>query len=882
MRMQWLRRGTVLLALAVAGCGWFRSAPPVEVAVPEDDTTHLGTETNVSLAKWLDEPRAASSEHFQAEFERVQQQHKTLRADPQQATFLPELRPALDLPVFHDPRWSAKRGLTLPTYLADDAHDPDVALHLARHGDVDAALELAGPNGKEALQSWRGSRNYPVEWTQRVALALTEAQHKLARGEVDGATEIVLLHKQLRELLDPRTAAGPLGAALLPLGKHALVEAAAAWRTGERPKKILAEEVEAALKEWGEVPAPQPGLLPGVPREAVTRCFAAPLTGHTVAAATPANVTRALDLLALPVVGEGVEAVVAFLDKDQLAEVHLVYRGSIGEAFRTPRRLLAPLTDRGIEGQLSTRNGTLDRSACTADKLHYDASLLHRNSSFGAVVRVGEAGKPSLAASLPVEPDVFGAFRLDRSFEQNRMLLAPDQPSAGPARITKKDTLDRLPLPVKDPAPREVVLERDKDQDLTASATWKWSASHDLHLHGLTKLLLPLWAAYGPSRLEQGEANGQAFLAVAWEKGSVRYALQLPYSDTDPEFVVSDRSDEAGRKARLDAALALSLAERKVRWQEDKPLKRLPRWLHLEGITLGMSRDEVKAALPHRKNVRLAPVADGWNVLFLDPPAAKASHSARQVFLRFGPDNKLAEVRVRYVEGPAAPGQPALLELLKKQAGQPTAQPAPWAGLWTDLKPLKPAPVLYGWHDDCTLLTYQRDAGGSEVVLRDCPVDYPLGAPLPSLSFCDRGVDGCKLGDSRADVLKRWNVTGQPTTAQDGGVVLAMPVNSPYDLLVVYFDHDRVARVLARHRRAPGLTSANALQALYKVWGANLDHLGVVRRQDAPAGRMLHALGWHDDRTRVRMFGQETEGQPSLFTEWRDWPVSPPNTTVKK
>ena len=54
---------------------------------------------------------------------------------------------------------------------------------------------------------------------------LQSARFKLANGEVDGATELVLLHRQLRQLLDARAAAGPLGAALLPCDRRALTQA---------------------------------------------------------------------------------------------------------------------------------------------------------------------------------------------------------------------------------------------------------------------------------------------------------------------------------------------------------------------------------------------------------------------------------------------------------------------------------------------------------------------------------------------------------------------------------------------------------------------------------------------------------------------------------
>ena len=60
MRLLWLRRGVPLLVLAALGC----SSTPV----PQDEgeVIHLGTQTDISLASWLTEPRAAQAEKLQA------------------------------------------------------------------------------------------------------------------------------------------------------------------------------------------------------------------------------------------------------------------------------------------------------------------------------------------------------------------------------------------------------------------------------------------------------------------------------------------------------------------------------------------------------------------------------------------------------------------------------------------------------------------------------------------------------------------------------------------------------------------------------------------------------------------------------------------------
>src|SRR5262249_2612569 len=157
-----------------------------------------------------------------------------------EALLLRQVRPSLELPILRDARWSARRGISLPAYMSEDARDVDVAVHVARYADADAALVLAGPGEKRTIEALRGSRDYPLEWTHRVAVAMFVAECKLVQNQVDGATELVLLHQQLREVLDSKTRSGPLGALLLPLGRRALEEAAAAWRSGGARRKVLA------------------------------------------------------------------------------------------------------------------------------------------------------------------------------------------------------------------------------------------------------------------------------------------------------------------------------------------------------------------------------------------------------------------------------------------------------------------------------------------------------------------------------------------------------------------------------------------------------------------------------------------------------------------
>src|SRR5437764_5371571 len=125
------------------------------------------------------------------------------------------------------------------------------------------------------------------------------AQQRLETGDLEGAAELVLWHRELKTLLGPKAAQGALGAALLPRGHKALQQAVAAWRLAKQP--VLVEQAGAALATWGEMPPPPLAVPVGSPRAEVARMFLAPGQGRALALpSTP----RALDLLALPLPDE--------------------------------------------------------------------------------------------------------------------------------------------------------------------------------------------------------------------------------------------------------------------------------------------------------------------------------------------------------------------------------------------------------------------------------------------------------------------------------------------------------------------------------------------------------------------------------------------------
>src|SRR5262249_42598884 len=144
---------------------------------------------------------------------------------------------------------------SLPPYAADAIKDSLLAVHLARYGDNIAVRQLVEPadtTALEQIEKYRYEREYPLEWTRLVALLLHAAPLRIATGDVDGPTELVGRHRQLRQLIDAKAARGPLGADLLARGWKTFNTAAVAWRAEK--KLELAKQADDLLAEWGTTP----------------------------------------------------------------------------------------------------------------------------------------------------------------------------------------------------------------------------------------------------------------------------------------------------------------------------------------------------------------------------------------------------------------------------------------------------------------------------------------------------------------------------------------------------------------------------------------------------------------------------------------------------
>jgi hypothetical protein len=334
--------------------------------------------------------------------------------------------------------------------------------------------------------------------------------------------------------------------------------------------------------------------------------------------------------------------------------------------------------------------------------------------------------------------------------------------------------------------------------------------------------------------------------------------------------------------ARARAAVELDAAERKARLEGNQPLSRIPRRIEVGWSSpasyaqLGMTRDQVLAALPRGQSIFKHNGPDYLNVLFTGDPPRTAARATRQVLIRFGPDQKVAEIRARYFAGPGAKDSTRwitdLLAGLTKSSGAAVESPGSWAALWSDQPPRKPAPSIGQWQDDVSLLTVQRDGTTAEEILRDCPLSQPTGTPLPPLAYLPRGPEGVALGESRADLLSR--LKGEKfRILEDGGLVLPPTRGGVYDVLLVWFEKDKVSRIVARHAAptAPATRPPSVNDQISQAWGRSIRSLGWPTRQEGTSDGALQGLGWHDDSTRVRIFSQDADdGPPRIFTEWKE------------
>jgi hypothetical protein len=870
MHAHWLRHAAFLAALAVAGCGGGK----VETPDISDNETRLGDKIDIDLVAAFQQPRREQAKLAEEWAETVRTQLEAIRQNPESVELLPRILPPLAVPVFHQAKFSPAAGFSLPSYLEPGAKDAAVAVHLARFGDHEAAAKLAPDDIRASLASFQTGKNYPVEWTRLAGLTLISSQLKLALGEPDGATQIVLLHRQIASVLDPKALEGRLGSVLLSAGKRALERAEAAWREPKRTKTALADDIRTALGEWTKVTAPAPALPFAASTAEVSALFGVAARGKAVIADKPASIARVVDLLGLPLPGEGVQVAVAFLDaKGRLAEWELAYRPKVDTLYPSCAHVAYRLLEAGYEGGEAKTTANLARQAFTAGDVACEVVRTDRSLALGGQVRI----LPRKGGDPPVANRGFrdyGPVSLDRGFEASRLALSPREAGA-PLFVKDEAARKAMAAVLETPVPETLLLLRDGQADVLDVFEMAWPSTENGH--ALDRLLPSIWDDFGPGVLEEVEDQAGAYLAYRWQDATTRVRLRFAFDDRGPVLSVKDTQGPGQLAARVKAARERDEKERQARLSEGKPDLRLPRSpglvndLSVAGLRLGQPKAEAEKALPAGRSYRGKAVPGGVSVVMLTIPDRTASHWARQLLVRYRA-GKVSEIRVRYQTGlaKAKKGESLLERLSDAKAGAPESLTPSWNGLWADLP--HPGKIVYqSWRDDRTVRTYQQDAGGIEVTWLDrAALDDSLTAT--PWQFVERGVPGCGLDDKRAAVEAALR---GPATSSGDAAVYRLPATSLYEMALVWYEGDRVSRILAVHRQRPGGTQPKEVeQALSAAWGRTVDALGFICRQEDDRGKVLGSYFWHDDRVRVETFVRQDDEGLRLLTEWRYWPIA--------
>jgi hypothetical protein len=726
--------------------------------------------------------------------------------------------------VWREAKFSGGYGFAIPPYLKEGVKDGALALHLARHGDVEAALKLADAATAAQVKQHKLDRNYPLEWTRLVSLHLQRVQFSLAAENPDAGQQLVSLHRQLRDLLSEKAQKSSLGQALLPRGLHLLQQAAEAWKATKR--EAMARQAETWLAKFN---APAWSWPLPTERDAVARHLnpgeSWPRGDGTPAFLASVNL-RALDLSTLPVPHHGAEACWLFFEADDdLTELVIAYRPE--------------LTDYEQAAQWAP-----DLVARRETKPKVGVFLAAGNPYVGGVVQVQFAAvKP---ASLPRE---LGPLSLDRSFEQNRRLFAWKQRGDSIA-VSDAKALAAVPLPTGERRPKQAQLEADATGDLLKQLQFSFASDNQTTLAAVAG---PLWKALGPGKVEQ-----QAGFELTWDDGRTRYQLGFPnVSEKSITLAVADSAGQDAAK-RLAAAQARDLADRQARLKKNQPLTKLPR--NLENFALRAPRATVERMIPASAVRRDVP--QGVMAVFMAQPAA-GDVAVRDLFARFNKQDQLVELRIRYFDVPGKTGGfTRKLEGLKASHGQGEALKDD-ASAFADL-PTRPYPFVHlRWQDDLTCLTAQSDGGALELTLRDCPPTHAEGTPLPPFTFLARGPQGIDLGTARSEVLKQGAVPA-------GDALLVELKKGPYDSLLVWFDGEQASRIVARTRRDSAVAPQPA-KVLPETWARDVKAIGWPWRQDF-IGKTPQSWTTFDERTRYRLFWQEDNNGTHLLVEWKDLP----------
>lgn len=843
-----------LVALSICGCG---GSAPTTVAVAENKPEY-------ALGELLDKPRSELAELATELQSRVTMQRRAVQEGRLHLGFLPNLPMPLIIPVWTEAAYSDKRGISLPPYVQGDGPDRELALHLASFGDHEGATILADPKDaatQKTIADNAYERNYPAEWIRLAALLLYDAELRMAQGDKHGARDLLAYHWQIKEILGPKATKGWLGQALLPVGRSAFEQAVPAW---QKSKVVdLAKEGKALLEDTHDW---RTELKFGfdAPFATIDRTFTKDNTSRAALATDP---RRAFDIMSLPLPVAGVGAVVAFFDENEKMDQLLVlYKPGVSEGYKDAQHLLRMFHDRGLESRLNEDSPGVPSKLYLIGKVRCEAAVMPRNTTVSAFITFRKTD----AKNAPYQLErTFGAATLDRSFEQNRLRLVPQQ-RKNQVSTRQPGTLALIANPLPALALNQLGIEHAPGQELTGGLEFGFTAIESKPAP-FQAVMMPLWSHYGfaPFRGVIDEVGGH--FSFVWQDDRTRDELIVPFETSQPiRLKVSDKVDTSAVAKRTDDTRNRDMAERLSRIAAGKPIQQIPR--KLDQFYLGETREELLSHLPTGQAALKRDIPDGLMVTFPIENSPNATHVLRQAFIRFDGQGRAAEIRVRYDDGPTR-GKSSwageILNELRKHCGASETIPCPWTAVWNDLPSQKPAPTSFAWSDDISRLRYYRDAGGVEEILVNCPADQPGGVALPPLEVLPRGSDKCQLGMTREQINEIWK-DQKPVAASDGALVLRPSAATGMDVLLVYFDKDQVVRILGRHKQPAGKVTAALSEAVRAAWSKGMRTQGWPRRQDSAPGNLLQGLAWHDDATRVRVFWLEPDDGPArVFTEWK-------------
>jgi hypothetical protein len=586
--------------------------------------------------------------------------------------------------------------------------------------------------------------------------------------------------------------------------------------------------------------------------------------GHIV---QPDKAARLLDLCELPLPRDGIDNAFLCLDSTgHFREAVVIYQAKTNELYHSGiSNLAVHLEEQGLTSHPGEekwiRHSTYETSLGEAEFV-----FPLTGDYLGAIVRFQNH---DARQDVSLTRD-FSLVHLDRSFENNRWRLDP-KVMTEPVKTEDAEQLNGLMNPMRSWKPHAASLVREQQYDMVA----KFGISYlmDVTKPQFNKVVEEAWETWGPASVEE-ERGDVPTLNFTWHDKDTRFTVRFPFNITQPatEFVAEDHST-------LDPA---QRAEQVAEWNRQERLThlklghtshRVPRKLEFEGVELGMKMSKAIDLFNRAAHFNVQKLSDGATTTFAGPAPEKFSFVARQVFLRSDASRNLTEIRVRYQDAgegsPTAEWCATLLDAWKAKCGAPVTITPTWSGVWPEYSSARP--VMYRWLDEQSMLTFQYDDKGVEMVLRNCPADQPEGITLPPLKYLPRGPEGYELGMSQVAVLGDVPTTEKPVGEDMTIVEPKSP--SPYDQLQLWFDSQhKLVRVVARHTARDNHVPTQDDQAdlLRDFWARSLKSLGWTRRQDMSTHKAVDSLGWQDDCTRLRTYWAKSSGQLHMFTEWKD------------